>query len=90
MALLLLTDTTEREVHPAKGDQFTLAELQGYVGGYIEIIPIGDGKSMVLNEDGKALELPINLAACAKTMGLIALDDEVVGDVLIVNDSEMD
>ena len=89
MALWLKTDTTEHKVHPANGKLFTLAELQGYVGGYIEIIPIGDDKSMVLNEDGKALGLATNLTACARTMGIIALDDEVVGDVLIVNDSEM-
>ena len=90
MATLLLTDTTKREVHPAKGKFFTLEELQGFVGGYIEIIPIGDGMSMVLNEDGKALGLPTNLAACARTMGIIALEDEIVGNAIVVRDEEMD
>lgn len=38
---------------------FTLAELQEYVGGYIELVQVGD-KYLVVNEEGRLMGLPIN------------------------------
>lgn len=38
MAYLLKTDGTVTEVHPANGINFTLPELQKFVGGHIELI----------------------------------------------------
>lgn len=89
MGLLLLTDTTQREVHPAQGNTFTLAELQGYVDGYIEVLSISEDKLMIVNEDGNALGLETNLAACAYMPWIIDFDDEIVGNVLIINPAEM-
>lgn len=89
MATLLLTNTTSREVQP-KGKFFSLEELKGFVGGYIQIIELTEDEWMVMNEEGKLKGLPTNLAACSKTMGIVALDDEIVGDVLIVNRTEME
>lgn len=84
MALLIKTDGTHAWVAPADGDAFTLKELQGFVGGYIEMVPALDDDLMVLNEDGKGLRLPLNRAAT-----LIfhvaggALFDYIVGNVII-------
>ena len=41
-------------------DHFSLAAMQWWVGGYIEV---GDGGRWVANEDGAALGLPANAAA---------------------------
>lgn len=48
---------------PKNGTDFSLEELQEFVGGYIEIIPLVDDLIMVVNEEGKLLGLPFNKAA---------------------------
>jgi uroporphyrinogen-III decarboxylase len=71
MALILRPDGSEEEVSPASGKAFSLEELQKIVDagtergrGYIEIVPCKDRKHiLVLNEEGKLLELPINVKA---------------------------
>ena len=48
------------EIIPIKRKHpFTLAELQEYVGGYIELITIGD-RYLVVNEEGRLMDLPFN------------------------------
>lgn len=89
MAILLKANATSHEVQP-KDKKFSLAELQGFVGGYIQIIEITEEEWMVMNEEGKLKGMPINLAACARTMGIINLSDEIVGDVLIANRTEIE
>jgi hypothetical protein len=42
---------------------FTLEELQGFVGGYIQISPIKNELLMVMDEDGHSKNLPINQKA---------------------------
>lgn len=46
MATLLKTTGETREVQPADGVEFTLQELQGYVGGLIEAVYLDDGRLM--------------------------------------------
>lgn len=41
---------------------FSLKELQDLVGGYIEMVPLDDGL-LVVDEDGKLREKPINVGA---------------------------
>lgn len=38
----------------------TLEELQGYVGGYIEVWPLAPGAVIICNEEGKLLGRPFN------------------------------
>lgn len=38
MAYLIKTDGTVTEVHPANGTNFSLEELQKFVGGHIELV----------------------------------------------------
>jgi hypothetical protein len=65
------------EVEPKKKKKFTLEELQGFVGGYIEFVYLPGGKIMVVNEEGRLQGLPVNQGASAIAERLI------VGDVLI-------
>lgn len=53
MALFISSAGLELGVSPNNGKKFTLEELQGLVGGYIERVSMSDGKSMYVNEDGK-------------------------------------
>lgn len=46
---------------PEDGKKWTLAELQQWIGGYIELVKIADGFTLVLDEDGQAKKLPINM-----------------------------
>lgn len=45
---------------PKNGTDFSLEELQEFVGGCIEIVPLAYDLIMVVNEDGKLLDLPFN------------------------------
>jgi uncharacterized protein DUF3846 len=73
-------DGREVQISPAKS-HFALKELQAAVNGYIEFVSLshtGADQVMVVNEDGKSLNLSMN-----KTASLIACRP-IVGDVLIV------
>lgn len=89
MATLIRTNGSEEQVRPADGKYFTLEELQRYVGGFIEAVALPNGKTMIVNEEGKLDNLPYNqratlLGAAAGTMP----GDEVMGDVLVLSNDE--
>lgn len=75
------------EVTPADGKQFTLEELQKYVGGYIERIELGNNLAMYVNEEGALKKLPINNIATWILQGLRLLTFGVVvrGNAIIVD-----
>jgi len=75
---------------------FTLAELQAAVGGYIEVVPapvndVDNGPTyLVLNEDGKRDNLPINGFATALYHSAGgARDDWIVGTVILATFREL-
>jgi len=79
------------DVTPANGKHFSLAEMQRFVGGYIEIIPAQDPLfSLVINEEGKLNGLPRNETATSMTRGVVMPGDFVVGDVLIISNDEIE
>jgi hypothetical protein len=84
-AKLYKTDGTILDVVPANGTDFQLKELQEMVGGYIEIIPVSNGKIMVLDDEGKLKGKPINDVATMIFMRA-GFYDTIVGDVLVCND----
>jgi hypothetical protein len=89
MATILYPDGTSREVQPANGTDFTLDELKAIVEGSIEIIPCkAAGLIMVLNEQGKLLDLPRNDQAGAlvhlRTSEDVKAMQALLGDTLIV------
>lgn len=89
MAILYKTDGTEEMIAPKSGKQFTLAEMQTAVGGYIEPIYLPDGRVLLINEDGKYLNLPPNkLATFHGSMAGIADNDFVVGPALLCSHEE--
>ena len=94
MATLIKSNGEETNVIPQNKTDFKLDELQNYVGGIIEIVRTKDNKMMVMNEEGKINDLPINQKAselyqynephCRQ-----ASFDFIAGDVLICNENEI-
>ncbi len=90
------------EVRPKSGTTFTLEEMQGYVGGYIEMVQrlrlgreflapgvyaeIGPEHVLVVNEEGKIRGLTLNKAATSVFAG--GVFDHIVGDVLLCTREE--
>jgi len=96
MAVLIKTNGDVQRVTPKNGMEFTLEELQGFVGEYIEAVyaiqpgrfahlggddDIQPGDVMFVNEDGKRKRLPFN--ETATKLYLHRQYDVIVGDVII-------
>ena len=89
MAKWLKVSGDEVSVEPKNGTDFTLEELKRFVGGYIEIIRLRNGKLMVVNEEGKLNRLPINDYATLIWEGVYGCTDVIVGDVLVCKEGEI-
>ena len=72
-------------VHIKDGNEPTLKELQGLVGGFIQLIELPDGRQMVVNEEGRHLGLAENPAATALAKPVLFADDYVVGDAVVLS-----
>lgn len=59
----------------------TLEGLQAAVGGYIEVVPLADNAVMLVNEEGKLLNLRLNRWIYDKSE---RLRDAICGVILIV------
>lgn len=86
-AKIYKADGTITEVSPANGTDFQLEELQKIVGGYIEIVGLLDNEIMVINEEGKLADLPVNEKATEFYIEANGFDDYIVGDVLVCDSS---
>lgn len=85
MAKLIKTSGEVINVTPKnEGKPFTLEELKEYVGGWIECIYLNKHQVMVINEEGKLLNLPYNtIATEAYRLAFQPTNDFIVGDALI-------
>jgi len=90
MAKLYQPNGTVTEVHPTNGKKFTLEELQGYVGGYIELIYTNRSRQMFINEDGKIEGLPHNSKATLLCNMKLGPWDYIVGPAIVLEKSEED
>jgi len=86
-ARLYSSDFRIKEITPANGIYFTLEELQGYVNGRIEIIPLEaddlEDRLLVVNEEGKLISLPFNLPATLIWIMYYGESDYVSGDAIV-------
>ena len=93
MANFIKTDSTYVEVQPKNGKKFSLKELQEYVAGYIELIELPiTNEYMIINEEGKIMNLPENRFATAivNDQKVIMPHDYIAGDALIIKQNEID
>ena len=57
-----------------------LEALQEYVGGYIEVVQLADNALLIVNEEGKLMNLPLNFYLSRNRRVI----DTIHGNVLIV------
>ncbi len=89
MAEIIKTDGQRIEVEPKNGENFTLKEMQDIVGGYIEAVFLLDDMVMVVNEDGKLLDLPYNQLASIRFLEEKGYHEPIVGNVLICSTDQI-
>ena len=90
MAILIQPDGSNVEVVPKDGQRFTLDELQGHVGGYIENVRLPTDtkvngytiKILYVNEEGLLIGLEHNLQAST------IADRHIVGNALVLFQGE--
>lgn len=68
----------------------TLEKMQKLVGGYIECISLGDDLVMVVDEEGKLKNKPINELATRIFSNNSPYFDTIVGDAIICHISLLD
>lgn len=88
MAKLYKRDGIIEDIKPQNGSGFLLEELQAMVGGYIETLCLAEGKWIVVNEEGKLQNLPLNFQA-TKIIREYGYADYIVGDALICDPNEI-
>lgn len=91
MAILIKASGEKINITPHNNIAFEIEEAQALVGGYIQIIHIGNEKVMVFDEEGKLKGKPINQVATvvAKMHKAIFLNDFIVGDAIICKNNEI-
>lgn len=89
MALLIKTDDSVTTIEPENKKYFVLEELQSLVGGFIEVVYLADNSPMIINEEGKLLDLPHNPKATVllKEAGGIP-GDWIAGDAVVIQKPE--
>ena len=81
----VLVITTKGEYEEREIDN-NLKTLQDIVGGYIEYVDISqDGLQMIVNEEGKILDLEYNLGATLLFNTTHLYNDMILGNAIIVN-----
>jgi len=86
MTQIIRSNGTTEEVK----NKLTLKFMQGVVGGDIEIIPFGNDKELICNEEGKLQGLPLNVIATKLWIDYYGGADLIVGDVIITDSKELD
>ena len=66
-------------------EELSLEELKEIVSGYIEIIHLTNNKIMVINDEGKLINLPHNENATILFRLCLDTIDFIVGNVLVCN-----
>ena len=90
MAKIIKANGEKIEVSPNNGNDFKLEELQSIVDGYIEIVWMPNNEIMVVNEDGKLRDLPVNQEATKIYQEIFGFNDMIVGDVLLCNANQVE
>ena len=87
-AKIIYTDKEDEYYTPKNGNTFELDELQGIVGGWIEIVRLKDGRIIVIDEEGKSKDKAVNIPATNILRRDHYTTDYIVGTA-IVCDSDM-
>lgn len=96
MATYYKTNGEVKEVSPKNGKYFSYEELKSFVEGYVEIVPLPSGKSIVVNEEGKMIGLDKNEKASEEWLKEYPYekypfnnDGTIAGNALIATEEEL-
>ena len=85
------TKASEFKIITDQKDEPNLKEAQKFVGGYVEGITFPNGDYLIINEEGKLMQLPLNPEATAlwratftKDKYAFGYDDFVVGPAILI------
>ena len=85
------TDRKEFKVIENSKDEPSLEQAQKFVGGYVEGISFPNGDYLIINEEGKIKNLPLNPEATllwrmtfTKDKYMTGYDDFVVGPAILI------
>jgi hypothetical protein len=81
-----------REVMPANGTDFQLDEMYRLLGcEMIQIVPLRDGRLLVMDEEGKCHDQPkpFNALATGVAIGSLMEDDWVSGPALLCGENQI-
>ena len=85
------TDAAEFKIIENKKDEPQYKEVSSFVGGMVECVQFPNGDLLLLNEEGKLMQLPLNPEATAlwrstftKDKYAFGYDDFVVGPALYI------
>lgn len=67
-----------------------LEEMQKFVGGYVERLPLANGDALFVNEDGKSLDLPVNKMGSLFWNMNWKREDNILGNVLYYQQKKED
>lgn len=85
MGIFINTTGEHYRITPANGKHFSLRELQGFIGGYIERIEMNNGCAMYVDEDGRLKRLQRNEEATkALLKSGILVSDYIRGNAVIL------
>ena len=73
------TTASEFKIIEDKKDEPTLKEAQKFVGGYVEGIQFPNGDYLIVNEEGKLMNLPLNPEATALWRATFDNDNFITG-----------
>jgi hypothetical protein len=85
---LYTPDGRTKEIRPANGAYWTMEEKQAFVGGNPEVLRTVDGGFMVINEEGKILNPPLELNIPATRLYIHGRRDVILGPALVVDTRE--
>lgn len=78
-AEFLTTTPCQGYVIDVEKGKFPFKQLQELVGGYVEVLYLKDGSVLCMNEDGRSMNLPLNIDA-TEIAGM-----EIVGDTVLLS-----
>ena len=85
------TTAAEFKIIEDSKDEPNLKEAQKFVGGYVEGITFPNGDYLIINEEGKLMQLPLNpeattlwRATFTKDKYAFGYDDFVVGPAILI------
>ena len=85
MATLYSVDGRVKEIRPSNGVNWSPEELQTLVGGYIEVVLTVDNRFMVINEQGKVMNPPLEANFPATRLYLHGRRDYIAGPAVVVD-----